>query len=291
MQQLIVLAFVGFIAQLIDGALGMGYGVTSASLLMVSGIAPAIASASVHAAEVITTLASAVSHTKMGNVDRRLTPSLAIPGAIGGFVGAVCLASLPADIVKPWVAGFLFLLGVSIMLRFAFPSSRLNHLRHRPASRRFLGGLGLIAGFFDATGGGGWGPIATTTLLARNEAEPRRVVGSVDTSETVVALAATIGFILTMGFDVINLFWLIALMAGGVVAAPMAAWLVSRLPSHLLGIFVSGVILLTNARTLVRALGGPNVAAAGIYLVIGLTWLLALAIVVGRQMAREAQRA
>lgn len=211
MQQLIVLAFVGFLAQLIDGALGMGYGVTSTSLVILSGIAPAIASASVHTAEVVTTIASAISHIKLKNVDRRLVLRMALPGAIGAFVGAVFLSSIPGDVAKPWIAGFLFLLGIVILLRFAFPQSRLALRTNRPSSNRFLGGLGLIAGFFDATGGGGWGPIATTTLLAKEKVEPRKVVGSVDTSETVVALAATIGFVISMGWDALNMAWLSAL--------------------------------------------------------------------------------
>lgn len=289
MQQLIILALVGFIAQLIDGALGMGYGVTSASLLMMSGIAPAVASASVHAAEVVTTVASAASHVRLHNVERRLALTLAIPGAIGGFLGATLLASLPSALAKPWVAAFLFLLGASILVRFAFPTSRVAHLRAKPASRRFLSVLGLIAGFFDATGGGGWGPIATTTLLAKNESEPRQVVGSVDTSETVVAIAATVGFVLTMGWDVINLTWLLALMAGGVLAAPIAAWLVSKLPAHLLGIFVSGLILLTNARTLVTAIGATQAATLGTYFCIAIVWFWALGLVIGRHSTQQTQ--
>jgi uncharacterized membrane protein YfcA len=289
-QQLIVLAFVGFLAQLIDGALGMGYGVTSTSLVILSGIAPAIASASVHTAEVVTTIASAISHIKLKNVDRRLVLRMALPGAIGAFVGAVFLSSIPGDVAKPWIAGFLFLLGIVILLRFAFPQSRLALRTNRPSSNRFLGGLGLIAGFFDATGGGGWGPIATTTLLAKEKVEPRKVVGSVDTSETVVALAATIGFVISMGWDALNMAWLSALMVGGVIAAPLAAGLVSRLPSQLLGFLVSGLILLTNARTLFRSFGATTNVIVGAYVVLILGWLMLIAYVLPRQQRRQTQQ-
>ena len=279
MRRLLTLALVGFAAQMVDGALGMGYGVTSSSLLIMNGILPAMASASVHMAEVVTTMASAVSHWRMRNVDRHITLSLVAPGAIGAFAGAVLLASLPGDIMKPYVAGMLFLLGVLILVRFV----RGQQLPQVPGlvripGKRFLSGLGFVAGLLDATGGGGWGPVATTTLLARTATPPRKVIGSVDSSETVVALAASVGFLITMGWNAFNISWLLALMIGGVVAAPLAAWLVCRMPAHLLGVFVGGLIVATNARTLVHALGLAGPTILYVYGALTCAWLCFLAL-------------
>lgn len=279
MQRLLTLALVGFAAQMVDGALGMGYGVTSSSLLIMNGILPAMASASVHMAEVVTTMASAVSHWRMRNVDHRIIKALVAPGAIGAFAGAVLLASLPGDIMKPYVAGVLFMLGVLILIRFA----RRQQIPSIPGGiqtpgKRFLSGLGLVAGFLDATGGGGWGPVATTTLLARTATPPRQVIGSVDASETAVALAASLGFLITMGSDAFNVAWLLALMAGGVIAAPLAAWLVYRMPAHLLGVFVGGLIIATNVRTLVHTFDIPGPTISLIYGTIIGIWLLTLVI-------------
>jgi uncharacterized membrane protein YfcA len=252
MQRLIVFAFIGFLAQLIDGALGMAYGLTSSSLLLMFGIAPAVASASVHFAEVVTTAASGVSHIRFGNVDKYTVYRLIIPGSIGAFVGACFLSNLPGDIVKPYISLFLLALGIYILFRFLFQTSA--QVKGKPLTTKQLIPLGLIAGFVDSTGGGGWGPITTPVLLARKGSEARKVVGSVDTSEFPVALSATVGFLISLGWDQVNWFWVLALMIGGVVAAPIAAWLVRTIPSYLLGVLVGSLIIFSNARTLLSTL-------------------------------------
>jgi len=287
MQRLVLLALVGLAAQLIDGALGMGFGVTSASLLLAIGFVPASASATVHMAEVVTTLASGAAHWRLGNSDRRVTLALALPGSVGAFGGAVFLASIPADLARPFISIFLFGLGVAILVRFHQQSVRRIIPRKPRFRRRFLlVPLGLVAGFCDASGGGGWGPITTSTLLARRELTPRKVVGSVDTSESAVAFAATLGFLLTLGWEGVNLTWVAAFMIGGIIAAPIAAWLVTRIPPYLLGILVAGVILLTNSRTLMDALDITGQAAMLGYLVILAVWGMSLATVIRERRRR-----
>ncbi|HYF92541.1 MAG TPA: sulfite exporter TauE/SafE family protein [Symbiobacteriaceae bacterium] len=251
MERLVLVALIGFIAQMVDGSMGMAYGVTSSSLLILAGFTPAVASASLHLAEVATTFASGVSHRKMGNVDRRVAWALALPGAAGGFAGAVFLGSAAGELIKPVVSLILLALGASILYRFS--RTRLTLVGKAPnVSRKLMVPLGLVAGLCDAIGGGGWGPIVTTTLLAKSEAPPRKIVGSVSISETAVAAAATLGFLLVAGWESFSIPWVLALMVGGVLAAPLAAWLVGRVSRNVLGVLVGGVILLTNLRTLVR---------------------------------------
>ncbi len=201
MRNLVVLAIVGFVAQLVDGSLGMAYGVTSTTLLLaIVGLTPALASTVVHISEVGTTLASGVSHWRFGNVDWSKILWLAIPGGIGAFVGATVLVRfIDAAVAEPVVAIFLFLLGAYVLARFAFNRTS-NVVQNLPIPRAFLSPLGLIAGFLDAVGGGGWGPISTPTLLSSGRMEPRKVVGTVDTSEFIVALAASIGFLISLSF-------------------------------------------------------------------------------------------
>jgi uncharacterized protein len=271
----VVLAVVGLAAQFVDGALGMAYGVTSTTLLLTGGIAPVVASASVHLAEVGSTLASGVAHWRFGNIDRRTVALLTAPGAIGAFLGAVALSSVSAEVAAPLVAGFLFCLGAYILLRFA----RAPVMRERGRRRLpwfFLSPLGLFAGFMDAAGGGGWGPIGTPTLLSSGRLEPRKVVGSVDAAEFLVAIGASAGFLAALGAHSLDYTWVAALLAGGVVAAPLAAWLVRRLPPQMLGAAVGGIILLTNARTLGEALDVDGAPLLSIYAVIVLAWGAAL---------------
>src|SRR5919198_847478 len=217
MQNLIVLVIVGLIAQLVDGALGMAYGATSATLVLAAGYAPATASASVHLAELGTTAVSGYSHWRFGNVDWRTARRIGIPGAIGAFTGAVILSSISADIAKPWMAGILLVLGIYILARFTI--GRAPRPGGRPYVRgRYLAPLGLGAGLIDATGGGGWGPGSTATLPATGKMEPRKVVGSVDTSEFLVALAASLGFLVGLGSQGVKPAIVLPLLAGGVVA-------------------------------------------------------------------------
>jgi hypothetical protein len=281
MQALIVLAAVGFVAQLIDGALGMAYGATSSSLVLAAGVAPAVASASVHMAELGTTAVSGFSHWRFGNVDWRTVRRIGFPGALGAFLGAVVLSSISADVAKPWMAGVLLVLGAYILVRFTVAAAPKP--KGRPYVRgRYLAPLGLGAGFVDATGGGGWGPVSTTTLLATGKMEPRKVVGSVDTSEFVVALAASLGFLLALGSQGVAGSYVLALLAGGVVAAPIAAWLVRKIAPRVLGAAVGGLILLTNARTMFDAYDVSPDLRAPAYAGVAMVWLAALTFVVRR---------
>ena len=257
MRKLIVLAFVGLVAQLIDGSLGMAYGVTSSTLLLASGVAPAAASAAVHFSEIGTSLVSGFSHHKLGNVDWRTVSILALPGFVGAFAGATFLAGLDGDTAKPWVAAILLGLGGYVIWRFLVLGGRRPTFKARP-SARFLAPMGLVGGALDAIGGGGWGPVGTTTLLSSGRLEPRKVIGSIDTSEFVVAVGGSLGFILALGSQGIAWSYAGALLAGGVVAAPIAAWLVKRLAPRVLGVAAGGLIVLTNSKTIAEAVGASD---------------------------------
>ncbi|MFC8922564.1 sulfite exporter TauE/SafE family protein [Cellulosimicrobium sp. NPDC057127] len=252
MRTLLLLALAGLGAQLVDGSLGMAYGVTSTTLLLAIGTNPAAASATVHLAEIGTTLASGVAHWRFGNVDWKVVLRIGVPGAVGAFAGATFLSALSTEVAAPVMSLLLLGLGVYVLTRFTvagLPTGRVG----LPLRRRFLAPLGLVAGFVDATGGGGWGPVGTPALLASGRIEPRKVIGSVDTSEFLVALAASLGFLVGLGQQGVDLLWVLALLAGGLVAAPVAAWLVRHLPPRVLGSAVGGVIVLTNVRTLLRS--------------------------------------
>jgi uncharacterized membrane protein YfcA len=257
----------------------MAYGATSTTLVLAAGYSPATASASVHLAEIGTTFVSGVSHWRFGNVDWRTVRRIGIPGAIGAFLGAVVLSSISAEVAKPWMAGVLLALGIYILMRFTL--GRTPRAKGRPYVRfRYLVPLGLGAGFVDATGGGGWGPVSTPTLIATGKLEPRKVVGSVDTSETLVALAASVGFLLALGSEAVKPGIVIALLAGGVVAAPLAAWLVQKVTARLLGAAVGGLIIITNARTMFEVFGADLGTRAAVYAAIAAVWALAIALVV-----------
>lgn len=250
MRRLLTFTIVGLLAQAVDGSLGMAYGASSATLLVAAGYAPVLVSASVHLAEVGTTLVSGAAHWRLGNVDWQVVRRIAVPGGVGAFAGATLLASFDGEAMAPWTAAILFGLGVVVLLRFAFGVGAA--VRRRDLSRAGGAGVGLVGGLVDAVGGGGWGPIATPTLLTATRMSPRMVIGSVDTAELVVSLAASAGFLIGIGKAGIDGTVVLALLAGGVVAAPVAAWLVRWLPTPVLGVGVGSILLLTNARTLVR---------------------------------------
>jgi uncharacterized membrane protein YfcA len=252
MRKLVLLALVGLGAQLVDGSLGMAYGVTSTTLLLAIGTNPAAASATVHLAEIGTTLASGASHWRFGNVDWGVVAKIGIPGAVGAFAGATFLSGLDTSVAAPVMSLVLLALGVYVLVRFTVRGLRTDRLGH-PLRKRFLGPLGLFAGFVDATGGGGWGPVGTPAILASGRLEPRKVIGSIDTSEFLVSVAASLGFLLALGSQGISLGWVAALLAGGLVAAPVAAWLVRHVPPRVLGSAVGGIIVITNARTLLKS--------------------------------------
>ncbi|GHJ58353.1 UPF0721 transmembrane protein YtnM [Nocardioides sp. OK12] len=277
MRKLLVLGFVGLLAQLIDGSLGMAYGVTSSTLLLAVGLAPAAASAAVHFSEIGTSLVSGISHHKLGNVDWRTVSILAGPGFVGAFAGATFLANLDGAVAKPWVAGILLGLGLYVIWRFLVLGGRRPQFRSRP-SVRMLAPMGLVGGALDAVGGGGWGPVGTTTLLSSGRLEPRKVVGSIDTSEFVVAVGGSLGFIWALGSAGIPWSYALALLAGGVVAAPVAAWLVKIMAARVLGVAAGGLIVLTNSKTIAEAFGasgaqvGALAAALFVLWVSGIVW-------------------
>lgn len=274
-----LLAVVGMAAQLVDGSLGMAYGVTSTTLLLAVGVSPALASAAVHIGEVGTCAVSGVSHWRFGNVDWSKIAWMAVPGGVGAFLGAIALtwlATVAEEVLAPAIAIFLFALGVYILARFSF-RRRERPVQERPISRGFLGPLGFVAGFLDAVGGGGWGPISTPTLLSSGRMQPRKVVGTVDTSEFVVALSASIGFLIALSFAEVPWGVVGALLLGGIVAAPVAAYVVRVLPARILGTAVGGIILVTNMRTFIGAIGIEGFLAGVIYLAIVAVWVAALA--------------
>ena len=281
------MALLGFFAQLVDGALGMAYGVTSTTLLVgVASLTPALASTAVHLGEVGTTAASGLSHWRFGNVDWSKILWLAIPGGIGAFLGAVALVSISAEAAEPLVAIFLFSLGVYVLARFSFRRNE-RPVVIRPIGKKYLGPLGFFAGFMDAAGGGGWGPISTPTLLSSGRMEPRKVIGTVDTSEFIIAVCASVGFFFALSFAEVPWTVVGALLLGGVFAAPIAAYVVRILPTRILGTAVAGVILLTNARTFLRAVGfgdQPTVMYL-VYAVIAAIWIAALVFAI--QMVRR----
>ncbi|RZU12323.1 hypothetical protein EV645_5589 [Kribbella rubisoli] len=284
MRRLILIALLGSIAQLVDGTLGMAYGVTASTALLMTGISPAVASASVHLSEVGTTLASGLSHWRFGNVDWRVVALIGAPGAVGAFVGATFLSSLSTESASLWVAGLLLLLGVYILVRFGTGKVRAV-IEGRPAGK-FLGPLGLVAGFIDATGGGGWGPVANSALLSSGKLAPRRAVGSVNAAEFLVSVAASIGFLFGLGRDNLPYGIVAALLIGGVIAAPIAAWLVSRLATRWLGVAVGLVLILTNARTLLNGLDVTTGPRYTVYAALVAAW--AGLVLYGVRIARRA---
>lgn len=277
MRSFILFALAGLAAQLVDGALGMAYGVTSTTLLLAVGASPAVASASVHLAEIGTSLASGAAHWRFGNVDWKVVARIGVPGAFGGFAGATVLSSLSTEAAAPWTASLLLALGAYILLRFTVrPPAPVSG--SRPLGWRFLAPLGVVAGFVDATGGGGWGPIATSTLISSGRLDPRKTIGSVNTSEFVVTVATSVGFLFGLGHAGISFATVAALLLGGILAAPLAAWLVHRVPLRLLGTGVGGIVIITNARTLLKAFDASPLWASVTYGVTFLLWGLALAV-------------
>lgn len=290
MRKLLVLGFVGLLAQLIDGSLGMAYGVTSSTLLLAAGLTPAAASAAVHFSEIGTSMVSGFSHHKLGNVDWKTVGVLAVPGFVGAFAGATFLVSLPADTAKPWVAALLLSLGVYVIYRFLVLGGRRPTFKARPGAR-FLVPMGLVGGTLDSIGGGGWGPIGTTTLLSSGRLEPRKVVGSIDTSEFVVAVGGSLGFLLALGSQGIEWSYALALLAGGVVAAPIAAWLVRHLAARVLGVAAGGLIVLTNSKTIAEAVGASGLQVGLLAAAIAVLWVTGIVWAVRQERrSREVER-
>jgi hypothetical protein len=247
-QNILIFIIVGLVAQMIDGALGMAYGVSSNTFLLSIGIPPAIASASVHSAEVFTTAMSGLSHFRLGNVDKKLFLKLLIPGVVGGIVGAYILTlERESTIIKPLVSAYLLIMGLTILWKAAQKAQEKE-------VTRFLIPLGAIGGFFDAIGGGGWGPIVTTTVIARGH-NPRLTVGSVNATEFFVTFAEAVTFVITIP-ALISQYWqiIVGLLIGGVIAAPLAAYVCKKLPTRSLMILVGILIIILSIRTIYLSL-------------------------------------
>ena len=248
----ILFALVGSVAQLIDGALGMGFGLTSSTLLITLGASAAVASAAVHMAEIGTTLASGASHWHAENIDKKILIRLAIPGGIGAFLGATFLSFIDLSSSKVFISTLLLFLGFLLLYRNVFRSeNQVNMMEIK--NPRFLTYLGFTGGFVDASGGGGWGPIVTPTLITTTSTEPRKVIGTVSAAEFVVAVSASIGFLVNINRIDIDWATVGGLALGGVIAAPIAAKLVGRLPAKVLGTVVAIAIILLNAIQIMRA--------------------------------------
>jgi uncharacterized protein len=244
-EEFLLYALAGFIAQLIDGALGMAYGVTATSILLTAGVPPAAASATVHAAECFSTGASALSHHAFGNISRFLFRRLLLPGIAGAMLGAYVLTSLPGDKLKPFIAGYLLLMGLLIFLK-AFrqiipPRKVTTHLTP----------LAFGGAFVDAIGGGGWGPIVASNLIVRGN-DVRETIGSVNAVEFFVTLASSAVFVATLGLS--NWKIILGLALGGMLAAPLGAWACKKLPVKPFMMFVGVLIMLLSIRTLYRSL-------------------------------------
>ena len=237
---------VGFAAQMVDGALGMAFGVINNTLLVsFLGVAPATASASVHAVETFTTAASAISHALHKNVDWKLFFRLMIPGVIGGVLGAYVLSQIDASVAKPFVMAYLASIGLYLLYR-AYKG------RVEPREPRIIEPLGLVGGFLDAAGGGGWGPVVTSNLLVQG-ASPRRTIGTVNTSEFFLTATVSATFIATMGFKAFTLHT-VGILIGGLIAAPFGGLLAQRVPARTLMALVGVLLTLTSAYTIWNAL-------------------------------------
>ncbi|MGV1005752.1 MAG: sulfite exporter TauE/SafE family protein [Candidatus Nanopelagicales bacterium] len=262
---IIVFALVGAAAQFVDGTLGMGFGVTSATLLTLLGYSAVAASAGTHAAKMGTTLVSGVSHWREGNVDWRVFLGLGVPGAVGAFVGAVILTNIEFGTARIWMSSLLFILGLVIIGRFGFGKSLFPPMAARA---RQVWPIGLVGGLVDATGGGGWGPVATPTMMMVTKHEPHRVVGTVNAAEFLVDVSASTGFLVGAGDSGIPWAAVGGLVLGGAISAPIAARLAKHAPRAILGVCVGGMVLISNLAVLAKLLEVPGALAGALSLVI-----------------------
>jgi uncharacterized membrane protein YfcA len=244
MDDFLLFVLAGFLAQVIDGTISMGYGVSATSLLLAFGATPAAASASVHTAEVVATAFSGYNHWRVGNVIASFVKKLLIPGVIGAIVGAYILTHISGDVIKPFVAAYLSIMGLMILIK-AFRG------RAEGESHAHIVPLGLAGGFFDSIGGGGWGPIVAGTLVARGN-PPRTTIGSVAFAEFFVTFAASATLLLTIG--VTNWLPIAGLALGGAIASPLAARLTGKIPAKPMMILVGIAVILLSARTIFLSL-------------------------------------
>jgi uncharacterized membrane protein YfcA len=244
MEEFLLFTVAGFFAQLIDGTISMGYGVSATSLLLSFGAAPAAASASVHTAEVVATAFSAYNHWRLKNVVVSFVKKLLIPGVLGAIAGAYLLTTIPGDVIKPFMAAYLLVMGAIILLKAWRRSVHVGSEKHMTT-------LGFVGAFCDSIGGGGWGPIVAGTLLARGN-EPRTTIGSVAFSEFFVTFASSATLLLTIGVS--NWLPVAGLALGSAIASPIAARLTGRIPARPMMVVVGIVVILLSVRTIVQAL-------------------------------------
>jgi uncharacterized membrane protein YfcA len=244
MNEMLYYVIVGFMSQMIDGTLGMAYGISASTLLLTRGILPATVSATVHAAEVFTTGVSGISHHYFGNVDYRLFWRLVIPGVFGAIAGAYILSQIPGDRFKPFIAVYLLGMGVLIVVRVFKAVPPLSVTTHMTP-------LGFFGAFIDAIGGGGWGPVVASTLIARGN-HARLTVGSVNAAEFFVTLATSLTFVFTIGVT----HWpiIVGLAIGGMLAAPLGAYACKHIPHRPFMILVGLLVIVISLRTLIQAL-------------------------------------
>lgn len=277
-QTLAGVALAGFSAQLVDGAIGMGYGLTSSTVLVAAGLTPVTASACVHLAQLGTTLVSGLAHHRCGTVDYPTTWRIALPGVLGALVGASLLSSLPVKAAKTMASALLLAVGAYLLARFCRPRVCTSD-KHTQPKLAFLAPVGILGGFVDVAGGGGWGPVATTALLAEGRLPPSKAVGTVSLSEFFVTVAAVIGFALgspttttttttAASHAGVRLDLTFTLLIGGLLAAPLAPRLVTKLRPQLLGVVIGGFICLTNGRVLLKACGASAGASAATLMMI-----------------------
>ena len=249
LRYLILMVF-AFLAELIDGGLGMGYGVSLTTLLLSVGFTTALASASVHISEVFTTLISGISHFKAGNFDKKIFKYLVITGIFGGSLGAYVAVKLQElTIIKPIVSGILLIFGLIIIIKYLKKRQETEYLQ--PRIRKLLP-LGFFAAFIDAIGGGGWGPITTPALIASNT-HPKKTIGSVNFAEFFITLAISLTFLLTL--KNINFKIIIPIIIGGIISAPFAAFITKKLNHRVLGFLVGLLIIMLSLRTILISLG------------------------------------
>jgi len=232
---------VGFLAQTIDGALGMAYGISSTTFLMSMGVSPASASASVHIAEVFTSGASGLSHLKFKNVNKKLFKSLVIPGVLGAILGAYILTSIDGKMIKPFISAYLLFMGAVIIAKALKKKTPKKKTKN-------IGILAAVGGFVDSIGGGGWGPVVASTLIG-NGRDARYTIGSVNLAEFFIALAGAGTFTIMMGVN--NFIITLGLLIGGVIAAPFAAWICNKINTKVLMIMVGVLIILLSFRTII----------------------------------------
>jgi hypothetical protein len=245
-EELLLFVVVGFAAQVVDGAVGMAYGVSATSVLLSFGVTPAVASSTVHAAEVFTTGASGLAHWRLGNVKKDVFWKLVLPGAAGGAAGAYILVSIDSEKIQPIVAAYLFIMGAVILTK------ALRHRVRESVELKHTGKIGFAGAVLDAIGGGGWGPLVTSTLIGQGM-EPRFAIGTSNAAEFFVTSIVTATFLGTVGLELWPM--IVGLIIGGVVAAPFGAHLARHLPDRALMIMVAVVVMILSARNFIHYIG------------------------------------